>query len=240
MKALILNSGMGNRMGDLTNEHPKCMTEISHNETILSRQLKQLQQCGITEVVITTGYFDKILVEYCKELNLPLQYIFVNNPIYEKTNYIYSIYLARKHLYHDIVLLHGDLVFEIGVLKEMLERDNSYMAISSVSPLPSKDFKAVVKDNRIEKIGVEYFKNAVAAQPLYIILQNDWQIWLGSIIDFCEKGQTSCYAENAFNEVSDKCHIDIFDYKNRLCKEIDTPEDLKIIREKLLSLQNNC
>ena len=64
MKALILNSGMGTRMGVLTSEHPKCMTEISTKETILSRQLKLLAEAGINEVVITTGYFDKVLIGY--------------------------------------------------------------------------------------------------------------------------------------------------------------------------------
>ena len=56
MKALILNSGLGSRMGVLTSEHPKCMTEISTKETILSRQLRLLAEAGIEEVVITTGY----------------------------------------------------------------------------------------------------------------------------------------------------------------------------------------
>ena len=55
MKALILNSGKGSRMGELTSEHPKCMTEISASETILSRQLAQLWAYGIQEVIITTG-----------------------------------------------------------------------------------------------------------------------------------------------------------------------------------------
>ena len=55
MKALILNSGMGSRMGVLASEHPKCMTEISRKETILSRQLYMLVEAGITEVVMTTG-----------------------------------------------------------------------------------------------------------------------------------------------------------------------------------------
>ena len=55
MKALILNSGLGSRMGVLTSEHPKCMTEISPRETIISRQLNQLAEAGIREVVITTG-----------------------------------------------------------------------------------------------------------------------------------------------------------------------------------------
>ena len=64
MKALILNSGMGRRMGILTSEHPKCMTEISPMETILSRQLKQIEEAGITEVVMTTGLFDEILTDW--------------------------------------------------------------------------------------------------------------------------------------------------------------------------------
>ena len=77
MKALILNSGLGTRMGVLTSEHPKCMTEISTNETILSRQLQQLAEAGIREVVITTGLFDTVLVNYCQSLNLPLHIVFV-------------------------------------------------------------------------------------------------------------------------------------------------------------------
>ena len=80
MKALILNSGLGRRMGVLTSEHPKCMTEISAKDTILSRQLKLIADAGISEVVMTTGYFDEILVNYCHSLGLPLHYTFVNNP----------------------------------------------------------------------------------------------------------------------------------------------------------------
>ena len=68
MKALILNSGLGSRMGALTKEHPKCMTEIAPGETILSRQLKLIAAAGIEDVVITTGYYDRVLVEYCASL----------------------------------------------------------------------------------------------------------------------------------------------------------------------------
>ena len=53
MKALILNSGLGSRMGVLTSEHPKCMTEISPTQTILSRQLKMLADAGVTDVVLS-------------------------------------------------------------------------------------------------------------------------------------------------------------------------------------------
>ena len=120
MKALILNSGLGSRMGVLTGEHPKCMTEISPRETILSRQLRQIADAGIGEVVITTGLFRDALIAYCESLDLPLSFTFVHNPDFRETNYIYSIYCARAELDDDILLMHGDLVFENEVLDKLL------------------------------------------------------------------------------------------------------------------------
>lgn len=233
MKALILNSGMGRRMGDLTSKYPKCMTKISEEETILSRQLKLLHQCGISDIVITTGFFDEVLVKYCGSLDLSLKYTFVKNPIYDKTNYIYSIYTAREYLYDDILLLHGDLVFELCVLQDLLKQHNSCMAVSSTVPLSPKDFKAVIKDGLIQKIGVEFFSDAVAAQPLYKIYRQDWEVWQDRIIIYCENGQVQCYAEDAFNEISHRCLIYPMDFMDHLCAEIDTPEDLLLIKAKL-------
>ena len=212
MKALILNSGLGHRMGVLTKEHPKCMTDISEYESILSRQLKYIVAAGIKEVVMTTGYFDKVLVDYCNSLGLPLQYTFVKNPIYDQTNYIYSIYCAREELRdQDIVLMHGDLVFELSVLTDILACESSCMKVSSTVPLPEKDFKAVVYDGRVYKVGVEFFTDAMEAQALYKLNKSEWNIWLDKIEEFCETDRRKCYAEVAFNEISEACEIRAFD-----------------------------
>lgn len=239
MKALILNSGLGHRMGVLTSEHPKCMTEISHKNTILSRQLRQIADAGIKEVVMTTGYYDQVLIEYCNFLNLPIKFTFVNNPLYDKTNYIYSIYCAKEYLQDDdIVLMHGDLVFENIIFDEVVNSEKSVMTVSSTIDLPEKDFKAVIKDGKIVKVGIEFFNDAMAAQPLYKINKEDWKVWLDNIINFCESDNRTCYAENAFNEVSDACNIYPLDVKNGLCAEIDTPEDLAIVSVKLKEVNN--
>ena len=238
MRALILNSGLGHRMGDITKTHPKCMTEISPADTILSRPLKLIVASGITEVVMTTGYFDKILMDYCESLNLPLHIDFVNNPKYSETNYIYSIYCARELLDDDILLMHGDLVFDFEVLLGVLRTEQSCMKVSSTEPLPDKDFKAVVKNGRVEKVGIEFFESAMEAQALYKLNKDDWKIWLGEIVKFCENGNVKVYAENAFNRVSDECSIYAFDAKGKLCSEIDTPEDLEIVKEKLKKVEN--
>jgi phosphoenolpyruvate phosphomutase len=238
MKALILNSGLGRRMGVLTSEHPKCMTEISTTDTILSRQLKLIASRGIREVVMTTGYFDEVLMEYCRSLNLPLHYTFVNNPLYAETNYIYSIYCAREYLDDDILLMHGDLVFEASVLDDLLTFEKSCMKVSSTLPLPEKDFKAVVHNGRVEKVGIEFFTDAMEAQALYKLNRCDWKLWLEEIVAFCESDNRNCYAEHALNGISDKCAIYAYDVRNRLCSEIDTSEDLKMVTQKLHEIEN--
>ena len=238
MKALILNSGLGRRMGVLTSEHPKCMTEISGTETILSRQLRLLAAAGIRDVVITTGYFDNIIVNYCHSLRLPLEITFVHNPRYAETNYIYSIYCARELLDDDILLMHGDLVFEPSVLDDLLAEKRSCMKVSSTLPLPEKDFKAVVRDGRVYQVGVEFFSSAMEAQALYKLNRADWRVWLDEIVRFCESGQDNCYAEKALNGISDRCPIYACDVGNRLCAEIDTPEDLAAVSGRLAEIEN--
>ncbi len=238
MKALILNSGIGSRMGIESLEHPKCMTKILYNETILSRQLKQLVESGIKEVVMTTGPFESELIKYCNSLKLPLHISFINNPIYDKTNYIYSIYCARKEIHDDIILLHGDLVFEQVVLDELLESENSCVVVSASSTLPEKDFKAVIKNEKVVRIGIDCFENAISSQPLYKLNYNDWEYWLNKIGEFCENNVVNCYAENAFNQISDICNIYPLDIGSKLCKEIDNMDDLAVVTDKLTEIES--
>ena len=238
MKALILNSGMGSRMGVLTSEHPKCMTEISSRETILSRQLRMLAEAGIDDVVMTTGLFDSVLVNYCQSLELPLHYTFVKNPVYRETNYIYSIYCAREYLDDDILLMHGDLVFENEAFDRVLAYNGSCMTVSSTLPLPEKDFKAVLQDGKIVKVGIEFFNDAVAAQPLYKLMRADWRVWLDRIIAYCEGGTVKCYAENALNEVSGGMQLHPLDVQHLLCSEIDNPQDLAVVSAQLKAVED--
>ena len=238
MKALILNSGLGSRMGVLTSEHPKCMTEISTGETILSRQLRQIADAGIEEVVITTGYYDGVLVQYCLSLELPIHFTFVKNPIYDKTNYIYSIYCAREHLDDDIILMHGDLVFENEVFDRVMASEVSCMTVSSTLPLPEKDFKAQVVDGKVMKVGVDIFNEAMEAQALYKLFKEDWKVWLGKIEEFCENDNRKVYAENALNELNGAANITALDVENLLCSEVDNPEDLAVVTTKLKEIES--
>ena len=166
-------------------------------------------------------------------LKLPLNLLYVHSDKYATTNYIYSIYMAQAYLHDDIVLMHGDLVYEVEILKEMLSSNQSLMTVSSTLPLPEKDFKAVIENNKIVKVGIDCFENALAAQPLYKLNQKDWEVWLKEIIVFCENDKTSVYAENALNEVSRLMDLEGMDVLYRLCGEIDNPIDLEIIKNRV-------
>lgn len=238
MKALILNSGLGSRMGRLTSEHPKCMTEISMHETILFRQLKQIVGAGIEEVVLTTGYYDRVLVRYCQSLDLPIHFTFVNNPEYDQTNYIYSIYCAKDYLDDDIILIHGDLVFENEVFDRVIASQVSCMTVSSTLLLPEKDFKAHVVGGMVMQVGVNIYNEAMVAQALYKLLRDDWKLWLDKIIEFCENDNRKVYAENALNELNGAANIYALDVKNLLCSEIDDLEDLAVVSTKLKEIES--
>ena len=110
MKVLILNSGTGKRMGKLTENKPKCLVELYNGETILERQIRILGELGISDFIITTGPFKELIVNKSKYFS-NFKFTFVENNDHENTNYIVSMHNVRELLDDDIILLHGDLVF---------------------------------------------------------------------------------------------------------------------------------
>lgn len=227
MKAVILNSGIGSRLGRYTKNNPKCMVEIQDNVTILKRQLKLLKKSGVEEIIITTGYMSDKIKDHLKGEWPDIEYVF--NDKYESTNYIKSLDNVKAED-DDIILMHGDLVFEYSVLMDMVSAENSCMVIDKSLGLPEKDFKAVVEENKIKAVGVEYFDNAFSAQPLYKLKNKDWNDWKKAIRQYCLDGKTNVYAENALNTITDVISLFPLDINGRLCSEIDNEEDLIKIR----------
>ena len=235
MKALIFNSGLGSRLGDLTAHNPKCMVRLANGETIFHRQLRILFACGIREFVVTTGPYPEQLHEVAAPFEaLGCTFSFVANDVYDKTNYIYSMWLARDLLRDDdILLLHGDLVFDPAYLQVVI--DSPLASLGSVNPTlpqPEKDFKARVIDGEVREVGVGIFDDdCVAFQACYKLSRASMGVWLDAVERFVEEGTTGVYAENAANTVFEQMHVAAFSYENHLLEEIDTPEDLARVSE---------
>lgn len=232
MKAIILNSGVGSRLGVYTKDRTKCMTEIMENMTIIQYQFEQLKEAGIKEVIITTGYMREVLEKYVETIAKDFVITFVDNPYYSSTNYIKSLDLIDDLMEEDVILLHGDLVFESLVLKKVLESEASCMVIDKTLELPEKDFKAKICGSKIQSIGIHYFgDDCIAAQPMYKLLKDDWKIWKKSIREFCIDGNDKVYAEEAFNKISNQIKLIGQNINGLLCSEIDNEEDLLRIKK---------
>lgn len=213
------------------------MVEIKEHTTIVKYQLSLLKHLNITDILMTTGYRHELLMTHlADEAGMNIEYI--HNDCYDSTNYIKSLDNISP-VDDDILLMHGDLIFEPDVLKALIASRGSCMIIDKSLPLPQKDFKAVLNGNRITAVGIEFFENAAAAQPLYKLAKEDWAAWKKAIKTFCLAGNTGVYAEHALNTILDNIHLYPFDIQGRLCSEIDNEEDLLSVREKLQSLQNN-
>lgn len=226
MKAIIFNSGLGKRMGEFTKTHHKSMAILKNGEKILERQIRILGNCGITEFVITTGPF-KEQIEYVCQNFKKYKFHFIQNPIYDQTNYIYSMWLAKDYLDDDFLMLHGDLVFNQGLVEDVLnDKRNSVCLINEEKSLPEKDFKGRVIDGKLKEVSIKIFDDdCYAFQPLYKLKKEDLLKWVDRVDKFVKNGNTSVYAENALNEILNDINIYAKSYKNHYIDEIDNLED---------------
>ncbi len=235
MIAILLNSGVGSRMGLLTADSPKAMVELEPGVTILSRQLSLLRAAGIREFVITTGFAAEKLQAHAQSCCPDQGLRFIHNERYRETNYIVSLQRAIEATRDDVVLLHGDLVFSAKALGLLLGTPGSVVAVDAAAPLPPKDFKArLAPDGRVKQIGVDVAgTGCVACQPLYKLTKEDWRLWTDAIEAFCQRGDQRVYAENALNTVTDRLNLRAVDMAGALCMEVDNEEDLAVARQAL-------
>ncbi len=129
MQGMILAAGMGKRLKELTQNNTKCMVKVN-GVALIDRVLHQLDQLHLSKIVIVVGYEGQKLIDYIGTLGIHTPICFIDNPIYDKTNNIYSLALAKEFLKsEDTLLLESDLIFEDDVLKELLNDPRETLAL---------------------------------------------------------------------------------------------------------------
>ena len=236
MKAIIFNSGLGNRMGDETKKHHKSMTTLKNGETIFHRQIRLLSAEGVKDFIITTGPFAEQLQSEAKDFP-GLNFTFVPNDIYMKTNYIYSMHLAREYMDDDMLFLHGDLVFNRKLVHDLLHcADPDAATVNFKKALPEKDFKGRVQDGNVTEVSIHIFDdNCFAFQPFYKLQKKTVDAWTEKVAEFIGKGEDKCYAENALNEIMPQLNIRAFSYDGYYVDEIDNMDDYARVKEEILA-----
>ena len=121
MQAIILAAGMGKRLKELTSNATKCMVEVNV-EMMIHKTLMHLEKLNLNKIVLVVGYEGQQLMDYVNSLGLKTPVEYVVNDVYDKTNNIYSLYLAKEYLLQDdTLLLESDLVYEEAVIRKLVD-----------------------------------------------------------------------------------------------------------------------
>jgi len=227
--ALLLAAGIGRRLYPLSQNAPKCLTLVS-GVSMLERLVANLSQHGFKRLVIVTGYLEKCIKDFLGTQigDIEIDYIF--SPLYETTNNIYSLWMARKSINESFLLLESDLVFDGSLLKPMLYpnkiavakmqpwMDGAYVTISK-----SQQVKAFFKDNKAN-LTVNSYKTV----NIYCISLCSWHRIVKRLDLHISAGKTNDYYEIIFTEmISDgSLSFDMVSFDSKPWYEIDTIEDL--------------
>lgn len=121
MQAIILAAGMGRRLGEYTQGNTKCMLEVN-GVKLIDRALESLLEAGISRVVLVVGYKAQNVIDYVGNSYKGMPIVYVTNAVYDKTNNIYSLYLAKDYLLQeDTILLESDLIYDASIIKKLVE-----------------------------------------------------------------------------------------------------------------------
>ena len=129
MQGLMLAAGMGKRLGKYTQGNTKCMLEVA-GKTLIERAVDALKSAGINRLVMVVGYKSENLKKFVNEKIKDMEIIFIDNPDYDKSNNIYSLYLAKDWLEKDdTIMLESDLIYENRMIQKLVENENKDVAL---------------------------------------------------------------------------------------------------------------
>ena len=238
MQALILAAGMGRRLGEFTKNNTKCMVEVN-GVRLIDRLLGQLSKLNLRRVVIVVGYEGAKLRDYLGKSYNGLTIEYVDNPIYDKTNNIYSLSLAKQQLIEDdTILIESDLIFEDSLFDKILSCEHRNVALvdkyeswmdgtmvrldddhNIVNFIPKKAFKYSDIDFYYKTVNIYKFSKEFSAN-VYIPFLEAYTQALGN----------NEYYEQVLRVITllDSCDLKALPLSGQKWYEIDDVQDLRI------------
>lgn len=248
MQAIILAAGMGKRLGDYTKNNTKCMVKVN-DQTLIDRVLFQLSKLDINKVVIVIGYKGQNLKEYINSLDHDVNIEFVENKIYDQTNNIYSLALAKRQLQEDdTILIESDLIFDDSLLSRLI--NNSYPNLALVAKYESwmdgtmaslddeNNITGLITKNAFKYSDVEHYYKTVNIYKFSKEFSRD--SYVPFLEAYCKSMGNNDYYEQVLKVLTllDRVNIKALPITNEKWYEIDDIQDLDIAETIFASEEN--
>lgn len=227
--AVLLAAGTGSRLQPLTNDAPKCLSEVN-GIAILERLVNSLCCHGFRRLVVVVGYLDHCVREFLDEWTDELRIEYVINPRYSTTNNLYSLWLARTKIHEPFLLVESDVVFDASLLEDMLRPDKI-----AVAKMESWMDGTTVTIDLFQRVSAFHFGSGVAPGDGHHKTVNMYSFTLASWRRVAERlsrhvtaGRVNEYYETVFAEMvaDDSLSLEAVEFDSGGWYEIDTLEDL--------------
>lgn len=240
MKALILAAGMASRLRPLTNTTPKCLLKIGER-SLLQRSIDALISNGIKEIVIVTGYLHHQIEDFVKQQYPDINISFIHNEIYDSTNNIYSLWLARPIAEcKEIILLDSDLLYDPEIITRILNTNAENILTLIRHDLGEEEMKVVTdggSDGNITEISKTCSPTDAIGESLGI--EKMGKSYTSALYKELEPMMNQEHLENVFYEKAFERLIPqghtfkVLDVTDLFSCELDTIEDFQNAKEKI-------
>ena len=232
MQAVILAAGMGSRLEALSGGKAKALVEIGGRPLIL-HQLEMLADHGIGPVIVVVGFQADDVRRVIGE-----RATIVVNENYEKTNSLYSLWLAREQVRGPFILLNCDLFFHPAILDRVLDEKKNALAYDSTSSRGREQTKVAVKDRKIVDLGKDLPAGSARGESLGLLKLDDaGGTAMLQMADFLIRdGHEKAWVIEATRAVCQMIPITGVNIAGLPWTEIDFPYDLDVARREVWPL----
>ena len=229
MKAIILAAGKGLRLyGTECANHPKSM-EIVGNSSIIHFQIKNCLKQGIKRFVFVVGYQKDMLINHILEVLDKEQAVFIENPIFDKTNTLYSLYLTKDQMNEDFIYFNADVLFHPDLLEKLVKGEEKNLLLIEKKKTGEEEVKVLVNDGLISEIHKQI--DPLKAEGEFIgiakFIKKDLDLFKKCLETGVANHQENNYFEYAVNMMCLKTELIPIYTAGLPCIEIDFPEDLE-------------
>ncbi len=231
--ACLLAAGTGSRLHPFTDSVPKCLTEVN-GQPILQLLVDALLDNGFKRLVVVVGHLEHHIRSFLNKNGGGLTIEFITSPLFQTTNNIYSLWLAKEKIQESSLLIESDLIFDPSLLGGLLYPDK--IAISPVQPWMSGTLVSMNSQNRVSAFNMGLIAYNVSMSPsmfktvnIYSLSRLSWQKVFKRLEVYVSNGKVNEYYETVFKEMvaNGSLSLEGVFFNPQHWYEIDTVEDLK-------------
>lgn len=239
MKAIILAAGTASRLRPLTDNTPKSLLSVG-TRTLLQRSMDALIEAGVMHFVIVTGYLHEMIEDFvARNYGDKISVTYIHNPVYDSTNNIYSLWLARKEVEgNDVLLLDSDLLYDPQIIIRILAADDDNILTLIRHELGEEEMKVVVDENGVI-CEISKTCDPVLAEGESLGIEKMGKAYTTALYSELDTMMNNEHLENKFYELAFERLIPqghtfhVLDVSDCFSCELDTVEDFETAKEKL-------